>query len=118
MLNPAVADYIKDSGQIDPAALAQSLDISLADLAAMIGVSRNTLAAKPLGSKASEALRPLIKILALATELAGSERRAIIWFKFNPIISLGTKTAQEHVADGHADWVLAHIEDLLNGVYA
>ena len=62
--------------------------------------------------------RPSRPTRSLATELAGSERRAIIWFKFNPIISLGTKTAQEHVADGHADWVLAHIEDLLNGVYA
>lgn len=118
MLNPALDDFVKDDGNIDPAAIANMLSISLSELASLVGVSRNTLAARPLGAKATEALTPLVRILSLATEATGSERRAMIWFKFNPIISLGTKTAIEHVADGHSDWVLAHIEDVLNGVYA
>lgn len=118
MLNATISEFIKNDGQIDPAAIAHALDIPLSELAGMIGVSRNTLTARPLGSKATKALKPLIKILSLATEASGSETRAVIWFKFTPIIPLGTKTAQEHVADGHAGWVLQHIENVLNGVYA
>lgn len=118
MLNPAIDDFVLDDGHIDPTAIARMLAVSLSELAKLVGVSRNTLAAKPLGSKATEALKPLVSILSLATEATGSERRAMIWFTFNPILSLGTKTAMEHVQDGHADWVIAHIEDVLNGVYA
>ena len=118
MLNNLVADIADEQASIDPVALADTMGVSLGELAKLAQVSRNTLAARPLKSRGIEALRPIVKILSLAANAAGSEPRAIIWFKFNPIISLGTKTAMEHVADGNADWVLAHIEDVLNGVYS
>ena len=118
MLHKLVSEAVDDRGAIDPRKVAGMLDISVNELARLLQVSRNTLAAKPVGARANSALTPLLKILTLAAQMTGSESRAKIWFKFNPIISLGTKTAMEHVAEGHADDVLAHMEDVLNGVYA
>lgn len=50
--------------------------------------------------------------------MTGSERKAGIWFRDQPISSMGTRTAMEHVAAGSADIVLLHLEDVRNGVYA
>jgi uncharacterized protein (DUF2384 family) len=118
VLNPVVQEITAAGLSLDAEAMARCLSITVSELAATIGVSRNTLIAKPASPKAEAALRPLAKILSLATDATGSADRAIIWFKYNPIISLGTKTPMEHVRDGHADWVLGHIENVLNGVYA
>ena len=117
-LNPVVPAITTPALCLDADAFARQLAISMTELAATVGVSRNTLTAKPTSARAETALRPLAKILSLATEASGSVERAVIWFKYTPIMSLGTKTPMEHVRDGHADWVLGHIENVLNGVYA
>ncbi len=107
-----------DSGSISPRALAERLDIPLSQLAELIGVSRNTLAAEPLGKKGKEALLPLIRLLAHVSEIAGSLERAVVWFKYTPIVSMGTKTAMEHVRDGNIAWVHGHLENVYNGIHA
>jgi len=61
-------------------ALAAQLDISLAQLAELVGVNRSTLAAEPLGKKGREALLPLLRLLVDASEMAGSLDRAVAWF--------------------------------------
>jgi len=109
---------VSDTGSLDPRALAEQLDISLSQLAELIGLSRNTLAAEPLGKKGKEALLPLVRLLTHASQIAGSLDRAIIWFKYTPIVSMGTKTAMEHVRDGNIAWVHGHLENVYNGVYA
>lgn len=106
------------SGSINPRALAEQLHISLAELARMVSVSRNTLASEPLGRKGHEALAPLVRLLAFATEMAGSLEGAVEWFKHTPIISMGTKTAMEHVKDGKVQWVYRYLEGVYNGAYA
>jgi hypothetical protein len=118
VLNPAVVSVANAELALDPEGFAKQLAISMTELAATVRVSRNTLSAKPTSARAETALRPLAKILSLATQASGSVERAVLWFKYNPIMSLGTKTPMEHVRDGHADWVLGHIENVLNGVYA
>lgn len=109
---------VTDSGSISPRALAEQLDIPISKLAELVGVSRNTLAAEPLGKKGKEALLPLVRLLTHASEIAGSLDRAVVWFKYTPIVSMGTKTAMEHVSDGNIAWVHGHLENVYNGVYA
>ncbi|KPQ34071.1 MAG: hypothetical protein HLUCCX21_01545 (plasmid) [Porphyrobacter sp. HL-46] len=109
---------VSDTGSLNPRTLAEQLDIPLSQLAELIGLSRNTLAAEPLGKKGKEALLPLVRLLTHASQIAGSLDRAIIWFKYTPIVSMGTKTAMEHVRDGNIAWVHGHLENVYNGVYA
>jgi uncharacterized protein (DUF2384 family) len=59
-----------------------------------------------------------LRILTMAEEMAGSEQRAAIWFKHQPIPGWDGKTASDLVREGKADQVLAYLEALRSGVYA
>ena len=107
-----------DHDLLDPHAIAEMLGLSLTALARLVCVSRATIVRTPLGPRGHEALQPISRILTQATEMTGSEREAGIWFRYQPIASMGTRTAMEHVSAGNADTVLLHLEDVRNGVYA
>ncbi|MGO4438980.1 antitoxin Xre-like helix-turn-helix domain-containing protein [Rhizobium sp. RAF56] len=98
--------------------VAEQLGVTLSELAKLIGVARNTLAAKSSARKVDGALSPVVRILAVASEMAGDESRAVIWFKHQPIPGWAGKTAYDLVGDGKADKVLAYLEAVRSGVYA
>jgi Protein of unknown function (DUF2384) len=107
-----------DEPFLSPRRVAERLGVTLTELAAMIGVARNTLAAKAGGRKVDLALSPVVRILAMASEMAGGEDRAAIWFKHQPIPGWAGKTAYDLVKEGEADKVLAYLEAVRAGVYA
>lgn len=98
--------------------VAELLGVTLSELASLIGVARNTLAAKAGARKADAALSPVVRILAMAGEMAGGDERAAIWFKHQPIPGWAGKTAYDLVGEGKADKVLAYLEAVRSGVYA
>jgi hypothetical protein len=53
-----------------------------------------------------------------AEQLTGDADRAIVWSRHQPIAGHDGKTALQLVEAGHADAVLAHLEDLRDGAYA
>jgi hypothetical protein len=98
--------------------VAELLGVTLTELAGLIGVARNTLAARSGARKVDVALSPVVRILSMASEMAGDERRAAIWFKHQPIPGWAGKTAYDLVGEGKADKVLAYLEAVRSGVYA
>lgn len=98
--------------------VAELLGVTLGELAGLIGVARNTLAAKAGARKADAALSPIVRILSMAREMSGSEQRAAIWFKHQPLPGWAGKTAYDLVGEGKADKVLAYLEAVRSGVYA
>lgn len=98
--------------------VADLLGVNLGELATLVGVARNTLAAKTGARKVDAALSPVVRILAMAGEMAGDEQRAAIWFKHQPIPGWAGKTAYDLVREGKADKVLAYLESVRSGVYA
>ena len=98
--------------------VAELLGLTLTELASLIGVARNTLTAKTGTRKVDIALSPVVRILAMAGEMAGGEERAVIWFKHQPIPGWAGKTAYDLVREGKADKVLAYLEAVRSGVYA
>lgn len=98
--------------------VADLLGVTLTELAGLIGVARNTLAAKAGARKVDAALSPVVRILAMAAEMAGDDKRAAIWFKHQPIPGWAGKTAFDLVGEGKADKVLAYLEAVRSGVYA
>ena len=98
--------------------IADALGVNLSELAELAGVARNTLAARTGGRKADAALSPIVRILAMASEMAGGEQRAAIWFKHQPIPGWAGKTAFDLVREGKAGKVLAYLEAVRSGVYA
>lgn len=98
--------------------VAELLGVTLGELAGLIGVARNTLAAKTGARKVDAALSPVVRILAMAGEMSGSGERAAIWFKHQPLPGWAGKTAYDLVHEGKADKVLAYLEAVRSGVYA
>ena len=98
--------------------VAELLGVNLGELASLVGVARNTLTAKTGARKVDAALSPVVRILAMAGEMAGDEQRAAIWFKHQPIPGWAGKTAYDLVREGKADKVLAYLEAVRSGVYA
>ena len=103
---------------LDPKVLAEQLEMSIGELAELVGVSRNTLTASPLGKRGRDALAPLVSMFSYVISVSGSEQRALIWFKYTPIIPLGPKPAIEHVRDGNIDDVVAFLEAAADGAYS
>ena len=98
--------------------VADLLGVTLTELAALIGVARNTLTAKTGERKVDAALSPVVRILAMAGEMAGDEQRAAIWFKHQPIPGWAGKTAYDLAREGKTDKVLAYLEAVRSGIYA
>lgn len=103
---------------LSPRRVAELLGLTMTELAGLIGVARNTLAAKSGARKVDAALSPVVRVLTMAGEMAGSEERAAIWFKHQPIPGWAGKTAYDLVGEGKADKVLAYLEAVRSGVYA
>ncbi|CAH1688396.1 conserved hypothetical protein [Hyphomicrobiales bacterium] len=98
--------------------IAALLGVTLTELAALAGVARNTLTAKSGARKVDQALSPVARIVAMASEMAGGDERAALWFKHQPIPGWAGKTAYDLVREGKADKVLAYLEAVRSGVYA
>lgn len=98
--------------------VSEQLGVTLSELARLIGVARNPLTAKSSARKVDMALSPVVRIIAMAGEMAGDENRATIWFKHQPIPGWGGKTAYDLVGEGKAEKVLAYLEAVRSGVYA
>lgn len=108
----------EDAPFLSVSRLSQRLGITQAELARLIGVSRNTLGAKSATRKLDQAMSPVVRILAMASEMAGGDDRAVIWFKHQPIPGWAGKTAMDLVSEGKAGKVLAYLESVRAGVYA
>ena len=57
----------------------------------------------------------MVRVIMAASELSGNVEQAIYWFRNEPIVTLKRQTAAELVAGGHADAVLAHLAELVDG---
>lgn len=103
---------------LSPLRLAEQLGVTPSELARLAGVARSTLTAKSAAREVDAALMPIVRILVMATEMAGDESGAVEWFKHQPIPSWADRTAYDLVAEGRADQVLVHLEAVRSGVYA
>ena len=117
MLTTLLAD-IRERDFVSPRLMSRRLRLPLTDLAKLAHLHRNTLSQRPDSPLVQKSLEPVVKILAAAEQLTGDPDRAIVWFRHQPIAGHNGRTALELVEAGHADAVLAHLEDLRDGAYA
>ncbi len=118
MLNHTL-DGLAEPGEMiaDPRRLAELFSLTLSDLARVLGISRSTLN-DPHSPAYEAAIKPLLKILTIAIDMTGDERRALLWMKYDAIPGLGYKTPLDLIEEGKSDWVVGHMENVRNGVYA
>lgn len=111
-------DSVREGDMIAPKRMASRLHLPMTGLARVARLNRNTLSSKARSTAVQSRLGEIAHIIARATELAGDEGRAIIWFRHQPITGFSGKSAKQLVEDGHATAVLSYLEDLENGVFA
>jgi uncharacterized protein (DUF2384 family) len=116
MLSALLTD-IRERDFVSPQRMSQRLRLPLAGLAKLAHVTRNSLAQRPESPAVQNSLAPMVRILTAAEQLTGDADRAIVWFRHQPIAGFDGKTALDLVEAGHADAVLAHLEDLRDGAY-
>jgi uncharacterized protein (DUF2384 family) len=105
-------------GVISPQLMSQVLHVSLARLSQITNLHRNTLTRNPESPDVQQRLGEVARIISLAAELVGDQQRAILWFRYQPLSGFDNKTAEELVAAGQTNAVLAHLAMLSDGVYA
>jgi uncharacterized protein (DUF2384 family) len=119
MLAPYLADVTDREGLISPQRVSETLRVTFAHLARLAKVHRNTLAQHPESPAVQARLGEVARVIATAADLLGGDTgRAIVWFRHQPLAGFDGQTAEELVADGHTDAVLAHLETLRDGGYA
>nr|WP_321525622.1 antitoxin Xre/MbcA/ParS toxin-binding domain-containing protein [uncultured Cohaesibacter sp.] len=99
-------------------AFATRLGITQAELAKQTGIDRHAIYTRSGLFKLEEAVRPLMSILNLASEMTGSDQRAALWFKHQPIPGWAGKTAFELVSERKSDRVLAYLRSVQSGAYS
>ena len=60
-------------------------------------------------------LGEIAAIIARVAEITGDESGAIVWFKHQPIVGFGGKTAESLVEEGRADAVMWHLDTIEDG---
>ena len=106
---------ISDGNNIAPKRLADRLRVPMTQLSRMAHVNRNTMADRPNSLIVQKQLSVIARIIARAAAMTEDESAAIIWFKHQPIVGFGGKTAEELVEAGHADAVMWHLESIEQG---
>jgi hypothetical protein len=91
-----------------------ALGVKRSSMAGITGVHRNTLR-NPASERLQARLREMIRVITTTAALTGDVKKALYWFRNEPIVDYDHKTAAELVAEGHADAVLAYLRDLGNG---
>jgi uncharacterized protein (DUF2384 family) len=104
---------------ISPEKVAATLHVSLAEVARIVDVHRNTLACAPASPKVQARLGEVMRILAEAADLLGGDvGKAALWFCHQPLAGFDGRTAEELVGAGHAAAVVTHLGMLRDGSYA
>jgi hypothetical protein len=91
-----------------------ALGVKRSSMAGITGVHRNTLR-NPASERLQNRLREMVRVIATTASLTGDLKKALYWFRNEPISDYDHKTAAELVAEGQADAVLAYLRDLGNG---
>jgi hypothetical protein len=94
--------------------LSAALGVKRSSMARITGVHRNTLR-NPTSERLQDRMREMIRIITATAALTGDLKKAVYWFRNEPILDYDHKTAAQLVADGHADAVMAYLRDLENG---
>ena len=107
----------KDAGAstLSPKRFSSALSIDIQTLATQAHVHRNTISRVPASESVQKYLREALRVLRAANDLSGDVRRAIFWYRNEPLPPFHYKTAERLVTEGRTDDVLRYVESLEAG---
>ena len=118
MLSAYITDVTDPMGLLSPQRISETLRMPLAQLARLVHVHRNTMTRHPGSPSVQARLGEVARVIATAADLLGGDTgRAVLWFRHQPLSGFDGQTAEDLVAAGAVEAVLAHLETLRDGGY-
>jgi hypothetical protein len=120
-MSPQLIDQFVESlrepgtSDLSPALMAATLGVAQHDLAAVIGVHRNTLRLHPESFRVQESLRGLVSVVAAAAQIQPDVTKALFLVKNTPVEMFGHRTLLQVVRDGRTDEALAYLRSISAG---
>jgi hypothetical protein len=114
---PEFAHELKETSHpfISPDRFASAFGLRQQELAELAGVHRATVGAAPASSKLQNFMLDALRVLSAAMEVQPDRSRAIYWFRNLPIREFSHCTAEQIVARGQVDVVIAYLESIASG---
>jgi hypothetical protein len=115
-----LTDTSADDGLIAADQLSGLLRITRAELAIVLGLSRDAISKTTrVRSPATQArLRNMVEIINRVRPWAGSPQHAFAWYRSQPLPSFGDQTAEALVKEGRAEAVKHYLDRIAVGGYA
>lgn len=102
------------AAHISPKRLSAELDMSLTSLSEVLQVHRNTFR-NPKSESLQAKMRDIAGIVARASDLLGSQDKAVYWYRNQQIADYGGVTAEQLVTAGNIAAVTAYLDDIETG---
>ncbi len=120
MTSVFLTDVVGQEGPVSPDLLSGRLKITKAELAAALGLSRESVSKRDrIASVATQRrLRDMIEIINRVLPWAGSELAAFAWYRSQSIPSFGDQTAEDLVSAGRGEAVKRYLSRIAEGGYA
>jgi hypothetical protein len=111
------ADEFREANQsiIDPTLFARVLHIHLQELASLAGVHHTTVSAMPGNARLQTYLRSALRALSSSFEVTRDRNRSVFWFRNTRIPEFDYRTAEQLVAAGKTDVVIAYVASIASG---
>ena len=112
-------DFVRDPDSAAPALsprrFSAAVNIDLQTLAEQARVHRNTISRAPNSKAIQDFLRQAVRVIKAATDLTGDLRRALFWYRAEPLATFSYRTAERLVAEGRTDDLLSYVASLEAG---
>jgi hypothetical protein len=109
-----------DAGIVSVDGVAELFGMSKQQLAETVGLDPQTLykANRATAQRTQSRLREMLEIIARVSDWAGGQRRAMAWYRAQPIAAFGGRTAEALVKDGNAAALRDYLDHLAQGGFA
>ena len=106
-------------GLVNPGQLAEVLDVMKSDLAAAIGLSRDSLCgpSRLASCRTQQRLNELVRIIEVVLPWAGHPRIAYTWYRTQELASFGGQNAEDLVKAGRCEHLERYLSRISEGGY-
>lgn len=114
------AGMFAEDGTVEIDQMVERFGMSKGQFAETVGLAPETLrrTSRLTAAKTQARITEMLEIIARVTEWAGGEKRAMAWYRAEPIPAFGGRTAESLVKDGKATALRDYLDHLALGGFA
>ena len=117
---PFVATLLDPNGVVSVDRVADAFCLTKFQLADILGLARETLykTSRAQAPKTQARMREMLEIISFVEPWSGGKLQAMAWYRAQPLVGFGGRTAESLVKAGHASAVRDHLDRIALGGFA